>query len=92
MEAFCYAHGSGKDWRESTEACLAGLAPCRETANLGFLYITDALASDMESIVESLKAGTGIDHWVGTVGIGICATGVEYYNECVPARVVSSFL
>ncbi len=91
MAAFRYAHATGKDWREAADRSLTHLAPCPEAANLGFLYVTDALVSDMDGIVECLRAGTGIEHWIGTVGVGICATGVEYYDEPAMAVMLGEF-
>ncbi len=52
---------------------------------LGFLYVTDVIAEDLSSILTYLRQTTGIEDWVGTVGIGICASGVEYFDR--PAAV-----
>ena len=76
MSAFRYAHAGGATWRECADACVTQIG--RVNAGLGFLYFTDTLVAHAESNVEALRAGTGVQDWVGTVGIGILATGTEY--------------
>ena len=74
------AHAAHSDWRVAADACSAELdAP--GDANLGFLYATDAFAPRFGDIAEHLRAATGIPHWVGSVGLGVCATGIEYFDE-----------
>jgi small ligand-binding sensory domain FIST len=75
---FTAAHAAGPDWRAAADRVLAGLeiAP---GANLGFLYVSDAISAQLSEIYAHLQAGTGIAHWVGTVGVGICGSGAEYY-------------
>lgn len=79
MEQFCVGHAAANDWREAVAESLVTLGPVPDDANLGFLYVTDPMASHFDEILASLKTATGVEHWVGTVGLGICATGVEYY-------------
>lgn len=86
MNAFRAAHVRAGDWTEAAERCLAELEPVPDDVNLGFAYVTDPLAADLGALLELLRARTGIAHWVGTVGIGVCATGTEYYEE--PALAV----
>ena len=79
MPEFRYAHSSAADWREATRSCLAMLG--QGPATLGFLYVTDLLADHAADILAALKKATAVPHWVGTVGIGICATAQEYLDE-----------
>ena len=79
MPEFRYGHADAKDWREAAKSCLAQLG--QGPANLGFLYVTDHYADQLKDIVANLKHGTGVPHWVGTVGLGVCATGKEYLDE-----------
>lgn len=89
---FRYAHASHPDWSVATEECLlllqqfAGDERYVRNANLGFLYLTDALVEHADQILAMLKTRTGIPNWVGASGVGVCATGVEFYEE--PAMVV----
>ena len=84
MSAFRCAHASGGGWQDCVDACAARLG--RSAGGLGFVYFTDALEPDAEHIVAALRKRTGIVDWVGTVGIGIVASGVEYLDE--PALAV----
>lgn len=60
-------------------------------ANLGFVYVADSLAGDFSGIVAELRTRTGVDTWVGTVGIGVCATGMEYFAEPAVVAMVGTF-
>ncbi len=86
MDKFRLAHGSGGDWARLAKQCSLELGPKGVCGNLGFLYVTEDLAGDLSSIVAFLRGTTGIGHWAGAVAPGICASGVEYFNE--PAIVV----
>ncbi len=74
------AHAAHREWRAAAQACLADLGP-GDGANLGFVYASDAFAPDFADIAAYLRDTTGIAHWVGSVGLGICATGIEYFDE-----------
>lgn len=55
-------------------------------ANLGFVYFTEAYAAHAEELLAWCRAQTGVTDWVGSVGIGIAASGAEYMDE--PALVM----
>jgi small ligand-binding sensory domain FIST len=78
---FRAAHAAADDWTSALAACLGSLKPLPEGANIGFVYVTDHLARSLGEIVAALHAETGIAAWVGTVGIGVCASGVEYFDR-----------
>ena len=83
---FRYAHAQGEDWRQVADACLTEIGNVPEGANLGFLYVTDSLADDLKDLLARVSAATRVRDWVGAVGIGICTTGREYYEE--PAAAI----
>lgn len=83
---FILAHARGGDWSEVTEDCLSQIREQEVVASLGFVFVTDHLTPHFTDIVAALQSQTGVASWSGTVGIGICATGVEYVDE--PAMVV----
>lgn len=85
-EFFKYGHATAPQWREATQACLLQIGNVPATANLGFIYVTDILAAHMQDIVDMIKQATGVNHWVGSAGIGICCTGREYMDQ--PAIVI----
>ena len=91
LETFKSAHAAASDWQSALDTCLASLDPVPGHANLGFVYLTDAMAENMEALLERCRADTGIEHWVGTVGMGVCATGIEYYDRPALSVLVGSF-
>ena len=79
MQPFTLGHASGQSASQILDDCLAQLGDLPADANIGFVYATDALAGDLPQLVKRLQMHTGIDCWHGAVGIGINATGREYY-------------
>jgi len=86
-DPFRYAHAAGADWHACVDACAARLG--RIGAGLGFVYFTEALLADAGRIVEALRSRTGVADWIGTVGIGVVATGAEYLDEPALATMVA---
>jgi small ligand-binding sensory domain FIST len=84
---YAFGHSGGASWKECVAGCLAGLG--RPGRGLGFVYFTDALAGDSRKILDELKDKTGVDDWIGTVGTGIVATGVEYQEERAVAAMIA---
>src|SRR5947207_754502 len=80
MIDFASAHAEGEDWRQLVARCREHLGTLPEAANLGFVYATDAFAGDFARIVDALKQATGIEDWVGTIGIGVSATAIEAFD------------
>src|SRR5687767_13017310 len=89
MPSFRYGHASATDWREAANSCLAQLG--EGPGSLGFLYATDLVADHLGDILELLKSKTGVPHWVGTVGVGVCASGREYLDEPAIVAMVGDF-
>jgi small ligand-binding sensory domain FIST len=89
MPDFRYGHAAAQNWQEAAEACIAQIG--RGPASLGFLYVTDLLADHLGDILALFRSRTGIPHWVGTVGIGVCATGREYLDEAAMAAMAGDF-
>jgi small ligand-binding sensory domain FIST len=86
MTAFRSALATGPDWR----GVLAGAAQqleAQDTAptGLGIVYATEPMAPHFADIVATLKERTGIRHWTGCVGLGVCGTSGldvgEYHDE-----------
>jgi small ligand-binding sensory domain FIST len=78
---FKAGHGAGADWGSAVKACMDSLEAPPEGANLGLLYATDALAGDLSSVLTFLRERTGIEHWVGNIGFGVAASGIEFHNR-----------
>jgi small ligand-binding sensory domain FIST len=81
-----FAHASGADWRIALDRALDELGPAGREASLGFCYLTEAVGGDADEALRRLQQRSGVAHWVGTVGSGICSDGVEYFNA--PAAVL----
>jgi len=81
---FAHAHASHPDWRMAL-----GLATAQLEAQLGagppptigWCYLTDHHAAAAEALLAALRDRFPATAWVGAVGVGICASGVEYYDE-----------
>ena len=80
MTRFKVVHAVGEDWAHAAQTCADGLANVSKEANFAFIYVTDRLAEDFSSILTYLRHKTGIEHWVGSVGMGICAERSEYFD------------
>ena len=84
---FRFAHSNGTDWQECVVRCAAALG--KPAGGLGFIYFTDLLLPYATEMVDTLKELTGVQDWVGTVGVGIVATGAEYLGEPALALMVA---
>lgn len=91
MERFRIGHAAGLETGALLERCLNALGPLPADAGLGFVYATDSLAPEFSAILGTLKASTGIETWIGTVGMGICAGDREYYDVPALALMVAGF-
>ena len=77
-------------WGTLAKACLETLGDLPEGANIGFAYATDAVSENLGSIVTFLRERTGIQHWFGTVGDGVVANGVEFYDQPALSLLVAA--
>ncbi len=87
---FRAAHAAAPDWREAARQCMAQLGGARD-ATLGFLYLSDRLEGAPDEILEYFRSETGVQSWVGSVGIGILGTGTEYFDEPAMAVLLADF-
>jgi small ligand-binding sensory domain FIST len=90
MSRFSHAHATGSDWRSICDTLL-GQLPSRPEGCLAFLYADHSLAADGDRVLDYLRSHTGIPHWVGTVGTGVCSTGRESYQEAAIAVLVTDW-
>jgi small ligand-binding sensory domain FIST len=89
--SFAYAHSNIGQWMEAVQDCLQQLQPVSAAANLGFVYVTDLYANRLSDMLAQLREQTGIAHWVGSVGIGVCVTGHEYLDESAMVVMLGEF-
>ena len=93
LASFVQAHAHHVDWREALESCQRQLeiqiaAQQGDSARftLGWCYLSDYYAPATEAILDELRLRFPGLAWVGTVGVGVAASGVEYID--VPALVL----
>ncbi len=89
MKQFLLAQASGDRLNAMLDDCLEQLGDIPPEATLGFIYITDHLGEHLPVIVGRLKEATGIQNWVGTLGMGIIASQQEYYDQPAIAIMVA---
>ncbi len=92
MSGFITAHATHPDAHMALALAAAQMDAQRATrqppfaATLGLLYLTDTLAPHAETLLAELQQRWPGVHWVGNVGVGVLASGVEYLDE--PALVM----
>jgi len=86
---FRFGHAAGADWRTVAAHCLAQIGEGPGRDNFGWLYLTDQFADQAAEILAFLSARLGIERWIGTTGIGVCATGAEYFDSPALAVMVA---
>jgi small ligand-binding sensory domain FIST len=88
---FRSAHASHPEWSEAAAQVVAGLGTLDGTNQLGFLYVSDAFAAVLDEIATFLRQKTGVAHWIGTVGLGVCGTACEYFDTPALSVLVAPF-
>ncbi len=81
---FASAAASGTDWRDISKKILEELETIRtdnDEFNFGFLYVSDYLADDAPSILNLFRSVLKIDHWIGSVGMGIIGNGEAFLDQ-----------
>ncbi|MDE1947154.1 MAG: FIST C-terminal domain-containing protein [Burkholderiales bacterium] len=87
MARFHVGHASHVDWRVafSLAAAMVDASRTRQSAGgpltLGFAYFTDAYAGHAAALLAQLRSRWPGVAWVGGSGIGVAASGVEYFDE-----------
>ena len=81
--AFRVAHAVHPDWRAALALAAAQFDadPPVFTATLGFVYFSDHHAGHAHALLVALQTRWPGVAWVGAVGIGVSASGVEYFDE-----------
>jgi small ligand-binding sensory domain FIST len=99
LASFVQAHAAHADWRVALGESLGQIQkeiaarPTRkgETVpfTLGWCYLSDYYAPEAEAILDELRRRMPGVAWVGTAGIGVAASGVEYFDEPALALMVA---
>ncbi|MDP3222767.1 MAG: FIST N-terminal domain-containing protein, partial [Rubrivivax sp.] len=94
MQGFLVGHATHPDWRAALALAAAQLqstgaaheASAAGPLTLGIVYFSDHYAAHAQALYEALRQQWPGVSWVGSVGVGVAASGVEYFDE--PALVV----
>ncbi|MDH4051640.1 MAG: FIST C-terminal domain-containing protein [Rubrivivax sp.] len=89
MAPFRCGHATHPDWRMALSMAVAQLdaqGADDPSPTLGWCYLTDAYAPHANALLVALRARWPQVAWVGCVGVGVAASGVEYFDE--PALVL----
>lgn len=78
---FLSACSAQPDWEQATAECIAQLTEQAQGMTLGFVYVSDGFSHLLQAIIEKLSSATGVDDWIGTVGLGICHGRREIYEQ-----------
>lgn len=88
MKLFPYGHATHPQWRMAADLVLAQLRAqmaqhgYASAPTLALLYITDHYAAEAADLLTYLSAELPeITDWSGTVGVGVAANNVEYFDE-----------
>jgi small ligand-binding sensory domain FIST len=97
MKRFLLGHATHPQWPRAlalATAQIEGQWLARQAAaqgqaaalTLGIVYFTDHYTAHAQALLAALQAQWPGVSWVGSVGVGVAATGVEYFDE--PALVL----
>ena len=91
MESFLHISCQHDDARTVISDCVAQLEKSPVEFNFAFIYVTDAMSADYPDLLQQCKKQTGIEHWLGTIGVGIIASGQEWYDRPAVSIMLAKF-
>lgn len=71
--------------------CVQQLDAAPAGANFGFIYATDAISADFHELLKQCKAACDIEHWIGSVGLGVITTAREVYDRPAASIMLAHF-
>jgi small ligand-binding sensory domain FIST len=88
MRPFSFAHATHPQWRMAAGLVVAqlraqmALPQHADKPPLGIVYFTDHYADEAQGLLDHLRQELPqVSDWAGTVGVGISANNVEYFDE-----------
>lgn len=94
VPAFWHAHATHPDPHMALALAAAQIdaqaGTERGRATLGWIYLSDRYAPHAEGLLDELHQRWPTVAWVGTVGVSICASGVEYSDEPALALMLAA--
>ncbi len=87
MNRFLHGHATHPDWRIALAIAAAQIDAQRQepgtagSPTLGWVYLTSAFAPQVAALLDELRQRWPGVEWVGASGVGVAASGVEYFDE-----------
>ena len=78
---FRAAAAAAPRWQDAVGKIVIGLGRTGREHQLGFVYVTEPFAAALSDIEVLLRQSTGVPHWVGAVGMGVCGFRAEFFDE-----------
>jgi small ligand-binding sensory domain FIST len=85
---FRSAHASAASWQIAAGEVIKQLGTLDQSYRLGMVYVTPPFAQYLQELEVLLRQTTGVPHWIGTVGYGVIASGVETVEDPAIAAMV----
>ena len=96
MIKFPFAISHAVHWADAGKELAAQLANRSHsggTKTVGWLYATDMHTNNLERIVSDLRTATGVDDWIGSIGMGVCwHNGDDNFGETFGERAVIAMI
>ena len=77
-------------WERALGDCMDRLA-VPAAANLGFLYFSDRYAEDADALLAAVREESGVEHWVGSIGIGVIGADAAHIGRPGMSMLVGRF-
>jgi small ligand-binding sensory domain FIST len=96
MTRFLLGHAAHPDWRMALSLAVVQIDgqlaadAAAEPPTLGFVYFSDHYAPHAQALVDALRARWSGVSWCGTVGVGVAASGVEYFDQAAVVVLLAS--
>lgn len=85
MKPFLHAHATHPDAHMALALAAAQIEAQRQShpmqPTLGWLYFNESFVPQAEALLAELRQRWPGVAWVGASGVGICANGIEYFDE-----------
>ncbi len=91
MQTFLSATSFESHATAAADDLLQQLGTVPDEASVGFIYATDHFAAELSRLLEALREQTGITHWIGSVGQGICDSNTEIHDRAAVTIMLADF-
>jgi small ligand-binding sensory domain FIST len=75
----------------AVDAVAKELAAKGQGGSVGFVYATDKFKADLGTITDLLRERTGVQHWIGTLGLGVIAGTHGVFDKSALAAMIGTW-